>query len=127
MVISGASVVRIELIDRGDPAAFDANQASMTLNDAWQDLDLSAIVPAEAAWILLRSRIHGPDINAYLYFRKNGNANEINTPGQLTQAANVTIEAHILVPCSAARIIEYKGLASLTVVDITVLGWIFGS
>jgi len=127
MAISGASVIRIELNDRGDPAAYDFTQATMTLNNTWQNLDLSAIVPADAAWILLRVQISDPNINEKLYFRKDGNANAIVTPGIVVQAANIINEAEILVPCSAARIIEYKAGIALTVVNIAVLGWINGA
>jgi len=127
MTISGASVIRIELNDRGDPAAFDVTQATMTMNNTWQNLDLSAVVPADAAWILLRVQISDPTVSDNLYFRKDGNANAIGTPGLVQQVANVINEAEILVPCSAARIIEYKANAVFTVINIVVLGWINGS
>lgn len=127
MTISGASVIRIELIDRGDLAAFDVTEATMTLNNAWQNLDLSAIVPADASWVLLRVQISDPNVGDNLYFRKDGNANAIATPGIVAQVADIINEAEILVPCSAARIIEYKGNAAITIVNIAVLGWICGA
>lgn len=127
MTISGVSVMRIELNDRGDPAAFDVTEATMTLNNTWQNLDLSAIVPADAAWILLRAVINDPNIGRTLHFRKDGNANAIAIPGLVVQVANQDREAQRLVPCSAARFIEYRGSAAIASVDIVVLGWINGA
>ena len=118
MGISGASVIRIELNDRGDPAAFDVTQAAMTLNNAWQNLDLSAFVPADAAWILLRVEINDTNPGRTLHFRKDGNANAIAIPGIVVQVSGVSNEVEILVPCSAARIIEYRGSAALATVNV---------
>ena len=127
MAISGASVIRIELNDRGDPAAVDINEATMTLNNTWQNLDLSAIVPADAAWVLLRAVINDPNIGRTLHFRKDGNANAIAIPGLVVQVVNQDREAQRFVPCSAARVIEYRGSAAIASVDIAVLGWINGA
>ena len=127
MAISGASVIRIELNDRGDPAAIDITEATMTLNNTWQNLDLSAIVPADAAWILLRVQITDTNPGRTLHFSKDGNVNAITIPGIIVQVNGVSNEAEILVPCSAARIIEYRGSAALATVNIVVLGWINGA
>lgn len=126
-MLSGASVIRIELNDRGDPAAVDITQATMTLNNAWQDLDLSAIVPADAAWVLLRVQIQDATPGLTLHFRKDGNANAFAIPGIVVQVNGVSNEAEILVPCSAARVIEYRGSAAIATVNIVVLGWINGA
>lgn len=119
--------IRIELIDRGDPAAYDLTQAAMTMNNTWQNWDLSAIVPAQASWVLLRVQISDPNVGENLYFRKDGNVNAIGTPGIVAQAANITNNQEILVPCSAGRVIEYKAGAVFGVINIVVLGWISGT
>ena len=127
MGISGASVIRIELNDRGDPAAFDVTEATMTMDNTWQNLDLSAIVPADAAWILLRVNASCGNSDSDLYFRKDGNANAIATPGLKIQVSNFLLEAELLVACSAARIIEYKANRVFNSINIVVLGWINGA
>ena len=127
MAISGSSVIRIELNDRGDPAAWDLTEATMTMDDAWHDLDLSAIVPADAAWVLLRVLISDPNIDDSLQFRKNGNINTYAVSRVICQVANQNIEAELLVPCDAARVIEYLANAVITSINIVVLGWINGA
>ena len=127
MAISGASVIRIELNDRGDPAAYDVTEATMTMDNAWHDLDLSAIVPADAAWILLRVSISDPNVARDLYFRKDGNVNGITSVGSVVQVTNIAVESEVLVACSAARVVEYKASAAIASIDIAVLGWINGA
>ena len=127
MSISGASVVRIELIDRGDPVAVDYNQAGLALDGAWHDLDLSAIVPADASWIYLRCTVTDATINRELAFRKDGNANTMAASKIHTQVANQMTEMSVLVPCSTTRVIEYRASAAIAAVGIVILGWIYGS
>jgi len=119
------SVTVIQLADRGDPAAFDKTEADLTMDNAWHDLDLSAIVTdTDASWILLRVILNDPNVGDNLLFRKNGNSNAIATPGIIAQVANQDIECEILVPCDTSQVIEYKANAALTSVDIVVLGWV---
>jgi len=57
------SVTVIQLADRGDPAAFDKTEADLTMDNAWHDLDLSAIVTdTDASWILLRVILNDPNV-----------------------------------------------------------------
>lgn len=125
MGLSGTSVTLIQLADRGDPAGFDKTEADLTMDNAWHDLDLSAIVvDTDASWILLRVLLNDANIADNLVFRKNGNANAIATPGIVAQVANQDVEAEILVACDTSQVIEYKANAALGSCDIVVLGWI---
>lgn len=129
MGISGpAGVIRIELNDRGDPAAFDLTEASpMTMDNTWVNWDVQAIVGVDATWVLLRVVLNDPNIADYLHFRKDGNANAIAIVGLVAQVANQDVEAELLVPCSNAQVIEYRANAALASCDIVVLGWINGT
>ena len=125
MGMGGCSVTVIQLADRGDPAAYDKTEADLTMNNAWHDLDLSAIVvDTDASWILLYVVLNDPNVGDNLIFRKNGNANAIAAPGLIAQVANQDISAEILVPCDTGQVIEYKANAALASCDIVVMGWI---
>lgn len=125
MAISGASVVRIELIDRGDPAAFDFIETALTQDMAWHDLDLSAIVPADASWVLLRILAkHTSTIAGAILFRKNGNANTVAVETADVVKINVDCFTQLLVPCDSSQVIEYMYPANLTDLQIAVLGWV---
>lgn len=118
-----------EFVDRGDPAAVDWDEGDLTINGAWHDLDLSAIVPDGAVLVLLRVVVVTAD-NGAISFRENGNANAINVA---TLSSHVPVmsppheqySADLLVAPSPNRIIEYKATAGWTVdsIDITVGGW----
>jgi len=127
MAIGGGGVVRIELIDRGDPIASDFTQADMTLDNAWHDLDLSAIVPADAIWVMFIVELRHNVGDGFLQFRKNGNANVFASPKVYVQVVNEEVAAQMLVPCDDAQIIEYRADLNIQFVTMTILGWICGS
>jgi len=127
MVIHGGGVIRIELIDRGDPAITDLTQAAMTMDGNWYDWDMSAVVPADATWVLLRVNIQDAFVPRPLNFRKNGNVNLQTIPGLVNQVVNKNYEAELLVPCDDAQIIEYMAPGAIALIEIIILGWICGS
>lgn len=125
MGLSGTSVTLIQLADRGDPAGYDYAETDLTMDNAWHDLDLSAIVTdSDASWVLLNVVLNDANVGDNLLFRKNGNANAISAPGIIAQVANQDIIAEVLVPCDTSQVIEYKANAALGSVDIVVMGWI---
>ena len=125
MGASGVSVTVIQLADRGDPAAYDYNEAGLTMDNAWHDLDVSAIVTdTDASWVLLGVLLNDPNVGDNIMFRKNGNANAISMAGVIAQVANQDIFAQVLVPCDTSQIIEYRANAALTSCDMVVMGWI---
>lgn len=126
MGLSGLGAVTvIQLNDRGDPAAYDKTEADLTMDGAWNNLDLSAIVTdTDASWILLNVVLNDADVGDYLLFRKDGNSNAIATPGIIAQVASQDICGQVLVPCSTSQVIEYKANAALGSVDIVVMGWV---
>lgn len=119
------SVTVIQLQDRGDPAAYDFTEAALTMDGAWHDLDLSAIVAdPDGSWVLLRVVGNDATPGTTLQFRKNGNANAISAPGIVAQVNGVAVDAEILVPCSTTQVIEYMASAVWDSIDIVVLGWV---
>jgi hypothetical protein len=125
MGLSGASVTIIQLAERGDPAAFDLTEAGMTMDAAWHNWDVSAIVTdPDASWVLLRVLADDATPGTSLQFRKDGNANAIAAPGVVAQVNGIPIDQEKLVPCSTSQIIEYMASAAWDSIDIAVLGWI---
>jgi len=125
MGISGISTTLIQLADRGDPAAYDYTEAGLTMDNAWHNLDVSAIVTdTDASWVLLGVLLNDPNVGDNIMFRKDGNANAISMAGVIAQVANQDIFAQVLVPCSTSQVIEYRANAALASCDIVVMGWI---
>lgn len=110
--------------DRGDPAVYDKAVGDFTKDGAWHDWDLSSIVPAGAKLVLLQGHVEGAGTDWAIWFRKNGQTNEINHGEMETLRANVERCRMMVVACDDDRIIEYKAdnVAWVTL-DIVVRGW----
>lgn len=110
-------------VDRGDPAAYDLEQGAMTMDNAWHDWDLSSIVPAGATAVNLVGLVQYTAAGNALFFRRNGNTNQVAMPGIFSQVANVSNYSSIIVACDASRIIEYKATVSFTAISLVIIGW----
>lgn len=116
-----------EFVDAGDTAAHDFAIGDLTLDGIanWRDLDLSAIVPANAKAVIFRVSVTSGAGAAEFRFRKNGNSNTINT--FRIETANATSSAHGMgiLGVGAGRILEYSGTAAtFSAVNIAITGWI---
>jgi len=123
-VIAGG--VDMKYVDRGDPAAVDFTQATLTTDAGWHDLNLSSIVPAEGASHLVHLNLAlKDDVPGSLFmFRKKGNTNAVNVVSAFVQADGVYKSVDVWVMCDSSRVIEYVGSdTSFSVIEITVLGW----
>jgi hypothetical protein len=111
-------------VDRGDPAAVDKVKTDLTTDAAWNDLDLSAIVPAGAAAVLLKTRLQSADPGDKIRYRKKGNTNEINACGCEALRANVLRTRMGITAIDANRVIQYNADNIVwTQLDIVVRGW----
>jgi len=107
----------------GDPAAPDFTAGTLTLDNNWHDLDLSAIVPAGRNFVLLRVFLSAVSTTTKsVFFRKNGNSNAVNVSSISAYAGQVAY-ADVIVPMDANRVIEYEGVASPYALEITIGGW----
>jgi hypothetical protein len=115
---------RCNLVDRGDPSPRDFSVANLITDGFWRDLNLSAIIPAGATFVLLRVILFDDAVNTIIQFRKNGNTNDCNTTGLRTQVANVETQGDLIVALDSNRIIKYQtSITTITYVYITVAGW----
>jgi hypothetical protein len=117
-----SSLTEAKFYDRGDPADNDYTQASLTLDGAWNDLDLSSIVPAGATAVKMYVYITHANPYTFLSFRKNGNTNGKNICSVITHVAGQPNIRDIIVPCDSNRVIEYNATAGSTII-IVVQGW----
>lgn len=117
-------VGRINLIDRGDPAAPDWTEISLTKDGAWHDLDLSPIVPAGAIAVQLRCHLIDDVAGSLIIFRKNGNTNLYNCQSMSIQVANIPRDRCMTVFCDTNRVIEYFASGVVwTSIQLVVCGW----
>lgn len=111
-------------VDRGDPAAYDFTQATLTQDNAWHDLDLSAIVPAGTRAVNLNLRGRHSSTGKELLFRANGNVNYHNASGLRTVVGSLYLYNEITIALDSNRIIEYKAMSpNWTNISISVKGW----
>ena len=112
-------------VDRGDPSSVDIDKDDLTLDQTWNEIDLSSIVPVGAVTVHLRIIINAATLDCYLRLRKKGNTSEHNAANCYIPVANKIIAFDKWVCCDSDRIIEYWGHAiTWATLDITVAGWI---
>ncbi len=111
-------------VDRGDPAAYDFAIGDLTIDGAWHDLDLSALVAAGAKAVLLIGHLQGAAIDWKINFRKKGNTNEINHSDMETIRANVTRHRSSIVALDVNRVIQYNAdNQAWAALELGVRGW----
>lgn len=111
-------------VDRGDPASTDFLHTVLTIDGAYHELDLSAIVPAIAAnhLVHISLRVRGAE-NSTGNLRKAGNVNTNNMDIATMQRDNGWYNWSAWVMMNADRKIEYAFAAAITGVVMTVRGW----
>jgi len=124
-LVSTVTSIGHRLVDRGDPAAADWTEATLTADGNWRDLDCSSIVPYTAIAVIFVGVIHYGE----LWLRKNGNTNEINAGRLIDRNPDLDedLAADMIVFCDDDRVVEYKltegtGGGTLTL-DLAVKGW----
>lgn len=116
-------VGRVNYVDRGDPSAFDFTQATLTINAAWHDLDLSSIVPAGAKAVHLAVWVNDNATYQECHIRSKGNVNEISVLTARTQVANIDSSIEGIVAVGATRVVQYLVDTGTNFVLILVKGW----
>lgn len=110
--------------DRGDPTAYDFKVTDLFCDDTWRNLDLSAIVPANAKAVALVVRLEDNLVGKRIRFRKKGNTDVYNDSEVRTQVANIPMPADVIVAVDTDRKIQYRtDNTSFTRIDIVIKGW----
>lgn len=125
-VASGYKMACHAFVDRGDVDTKDFTLPDFTTNLAWHDLDLSGIIPADAKGVCVRLNLKANVTNAYIFFRKKGNVNDINMSILRTQVVNLSIDNDTVISLDENRIVEYKASnVNWVVIDFVVKNWWF--
>ena len=110
-------------VDRGDTTLPDWDHLTLTLDNAWHELDLSAIVPANATAVSILCIMNGDAVGRRISLRKSGNANEGNMSIRTTNVANTVGQHDMVVAASANQIIDYKITTGWNILILVVKGW----
>jgi len=114
----------MKFVDRGDPSSADFTQATIYMDGAAHDLNLSNIIPLGAKAVLFRVSLNDDETGTLLYFYKKGNTNSFNISVIRTIVAGLWHDRDGIVAVSSDRKISYYG--SNRVVDgitFVVKGW----
>lgn len=115
---------QLGFFDRGDPAAVDFTTVNFTTDNAWHDLDLSGIVPANAQSVLFSVVLNDNFIARGFRIRKKGNINGINVCRLDLLIANIDHYADWTCPVNSDRLIEYRATAGAwNTIVLSVKGW----
>ena len=111
---------------RGGSAGYDFILGDLTLDNAWHDLNLIAIVPEHANGVLLSVDLRCTLAAKRVDFRHSAADGIWSVATLRTQAANVRYSAPVPVPIDSDRVCQYKfNVANFNVANLTVVGWWF--
>lgn len=111
-------------VNRGDPGVDDFVIGDFTRDGAWHALDLSAIVPANATAVSVRTVTKGTTINRQFRMRTPRHANAVNIYVVIQQIANLGITKMGTIYPDEFRFIEYWFTDnSFTTMFMTINGW----
>ena len=111
-------------VNRGDVSDMDFDQADLTKDAAWHDLDFSAIVPEGATFIQLEIEVrHASAMQLFKVKEKDYVSGYVNHKIHV-QAGNVYHSSRIWIGVNAGRIIEYNAATGeWDRINITVVAW----
>jgi len=111
-------------VHRGNPGAWDFTILDLTVDNAWHDLDLSSIVPANAHSVNLITNISGTQIERNIKLRSKDVTGDHNLITLWTQVSNVKLGGCFPLAVDSNRVIQYKvNHISLDFVNLLVSGW----
>lgn len=115
--------IGLRYVTRGDPAAWDWTQATLTADETWRTISLAAIIPTNAKLVHLRLQGNGLNDEMFLGIKKVGIANNINCLLVRCLGGYTTYEAEGIVVCTGQQISYAATVNTWAVLGIVVLGW----
>lgn len=112
--------------DDDDLAANDIVHGDLTINSAWNELDLDAFktVPSDAIGFWAQVTIKDANINMSIRFRATSQANIYQRSQISTQVANQEMQAPLPIPLDSDHKFDYLVSTGMDAVAIVVLWWI---
>lgn len=113
-----------KFVSRGDAAAYDLSNATMTMDNGFHDWDVSAIVPAAAVAVLVKAYYsQAAGAGNYLEIKKKAYSNPISSFQVWTEVAGIVNAAASPVDIGADRLLQYKCTTTSANAGVVILGW----
>lgn len=110
--------------DRGNVENIDFTLPFFITDNAWHDLDLSAIVPAGARFVLFHTYIKNFTVGKAFYIQTKGNPDAHNISRIEAQISGLGLRADWTCPVNSNRKCEYRAhVGGWSVINLTVKGW----
>ena len=113
----------LKYASRGDPAAYDYTQATLTIDSGWHTMDLSAIIPANAKLVKLRAVISKTDSSKELRLREAGLTNDIVAEHLWSITGFIIVDKTFDIPCGGQQVEYYVTAGVWNTIGIVVVGW----
>lgn len=111
-------------VHRGDPGAWDFLIGDFTINDAWHELDLSGIVPANTSAVHLLVTINNTGVGKLIQFRHTSQVNVNNVASCKLKVAGISDWFDIVQALDTNRKIDYYVISGgWTFIGIVARGW----
>lgn len=111
-------------VDRGDPVTWDFTLSNFITDGNWNDLDLSAIVPAGAIAVALHVQLNDDTLATKILIAKKGLINFVNLAICRIIVAAVTEDLDIITFLDSNRKLTYNATnTTWTALSVVVKGW----
>lgn len=121
--VDTTSYLITSFVCRGDASASDFTEATLTVDGAWHELDLSSIVPVGAVAVLLTVSAADATPGNGIYLENNDYSNHYNVSRVVVQNDSVSNVIDCIVSCSSDRKLKYYIYAGTDSISIIVKGW----
>lgn len=111
-------------VDRGDVGVQDFSMLTMSMDDAWHDLDLSGIVGVGRRLMFLHGVTYGGVGTGIIQFQTKGNVNGVNVAAWHV-VADITVYKTQPLYTDASGVVQYYASAppAIAAGDFVVTGW----
>lgn len=113
----------MKYVARGDPAAYDFTQATLTIDSDWHSLNLSSIIPASAKLVHTACVISNTAGGKIIKFRKPGLSNDYAIHRMWSLAGFVLTEREMTIPVVSQAVSYMVENVAWNTIGFTVLGW----
>jgi hypothetical protein len=120
---SGGGSVGTNYVHRPNQLSADATAATLTLNNAWHVLDLSAIVPPNTKVVVVRTHIKDGTLGLAFRLRAVGDIDGYGRYDMYIVVINRDFFSTGLIVFSPTSTVEYWCSTGMDLVEITVCGW----
>ena len=123
--VGRAVSVGLTYTKRGDIASYDLTQASMVMDNALHDWDISGIVPAGTKLVSVGAAMADSTIGLFLVLTFKGYENLVNADWLYNAVTNKTVYNNFLIPVDPdVLILSYAtSPAAIDIIFMYVAGW----